>query len=142
MATLSAVLLPLGDETYAVAADRLREVVVAPRITAVPGAPASVLGLFNLRGAVLPILDTATLLGHAPLTQVPLALVVQCGIATAALAATGQPSVVDLDAVVRTADSPGACAIHQFNDGLVTVLDVEALLAGAGLGEDPGGRHG
>jgi purine-binding chemotaxis protein CheW len=134
VAGTDAVLLPLGDETYAVGVEYLREVVVAPRITVVPGAPASVLGVFNLRGAILPILDTARLLHREPLNQAPLVLVVRCWDTRAALAATDSPSVVDLDAVVRSAESPGASVIHRRSDTLVTMLDVEALLAGAGLG--------
>lgn len=134
MAILGAVLLPLGDETYAVAAEHLREVVVAPRITALPGAPPSVLGLFSLRGSLLPIMDTARLLGRPPLDGVPLALVVDSGHDLAALAATGQPSVVDLDTMIRPAASPGAASVHPWAGGLVTVLDVASLLARVGSG--------
>jgi purine-binding chemotaxis protein CheW len=137
MAGLGAVLLPLGDELYAVGVEHLREVVVAPRITTVPGAPASVLGVFNLRGAILPILDTARLLGREPLDRAPIALVVTCWDSKAALAATDSPSVVDLNAVVRSAESPGASVIHRFGDVLVTMLDIEVLLAGAGFGSHP-----
>lgn len=51
-----------GD-AYLVALDQVREVAAVPALTRVPGAEPWLLGLSNLRGEVLPIVDLAALLG-------------------------------------------------------------------------------
>ncbi|MEM1449343.1 MAG: chemotaxis protein CheW [Planctomycetota bacterium] len=54
----------IGDDEFALPADRVREVVPYPdRVTPLPKANAAVRGIFGLRGEVLPIVDACTLLG-------------------------------------------------------------------------------
>ncbi|RZJ78334.1 MAG: chemotaxis protein CheW, partial [Brevundimonas sp.] len=48
--------------TFAMDAASVQEVVRAPRITRVPGAPAGLQGVTNLRGTVTPVVSAATLL--------------------------------------------------------------------------------
>ena len=69
-------MLPVGDDRYALAAEHVREVAAAPRTTDLPGMPAWALGLVNLRGEVVPLLDTAALLGLGPLPSAAFAVVV------------------------------------------------------------------
>ena len=54
---MRACLFMLGGERFAVEVELARGVVVLEDVTTVPGAPAHVLGLANLRGALLPVLD-------------------------------------------------------------------------------------
>jgi purine-binding chemotaxis protein CheW len=54
-----------GTETLVLAAEDVAEVVRPPPMARVPQAPASVCGVANLRGTVLPILSLAALLGEA-----------------------------------------------------------------------------
>jgi purine-binding chemotaxis protein CheW len=57
------VVFRLGRDRYALPLSAIREVVVAPvRYTRVPRAPASVRGVVNLRGRVVPVIDLAMLL--------------------------------------------------------------------------------
>jgi chemotaxis signal transduction protein len=56
----------LGGFTLATDIRHTREVVVLPDRTAVPRAPAHVLGVANLRGHVVPIVDIGHLLGLGP----------------------------------------------------------------------------
>jgi purine-binding chemotaxis protein CheW len=56
----------LGPEEYAVAIERVREVVRAPPITEVPRAPAHVLGVVTVRGEVVAVVDPRRRLGLAP----------------------------------------------------------------------------
>lgn len=49
---------------FAIPAASVREVVRVPRLTRVPHAPASLIGIGNFRGAVLPVLSFATLLAR------------------------------------------------------------------------------
>ena len=58
---METVLLPVGDELYAVPMESVREVVADPPITTLATAPPLVFGLFNLRGQIVPLFDTAAL---------------------------------------------------------------------------------
>lgn len=60
------VVFQLGEEEYAIAVERVREVVKAERITRVPGAPPYVRGIINLRGRVVPVIDLRQRLGLDP----------------------------------------------------------------------------
>ena len=51
---MEAVLMPVGAELYAVPMESVREVVADPPITTLATAPPLVLGLFNLRGQIVP----------------------------------------------------------------------------------------
>jgi purine-binding chemotaxis protein CheW len=56
----------LGDELYGVPLEQLREVARLSHLRRVPGAPAGVAGLVNLRGEILCALDARTILASAP----------------------------------------------------------------------------
>ncbi|MCM3879397.1 MAG: chemotaxis protein CheW [Vicinamibacterales bacterium] len=56
----------LADELYGVPLDQLREVARLSHLRRVPGAPAGVAGLVNLRGEILCALDARTILASAP----------------------------------------------------------------------------
>jgi purine-binding chemotaxis protein CheW len=58
----------LGEEKFAIPVDHVQEVVEFGQVTKVPNAPAYMLGIINLRGRVLPLLDTKLKLG-LPSTQ-------------------------------------------------------------------------
>jgi purine-binding chemotaxis protein CheW len=47
----------LDRETYGVEIDKVQEIIRAAEITAVPGAPAHVRGVINLRGKIIPVVD-------------------------------------------------------------------------------------
>jgi purine-binding chemotaxis protein CheW len=53
----------LGDEIYGVNVMQIREVLRYTEITPVPGAPYFVLGIINLRGNVVTVIDTRTRFG-------------------------------------------------------------------------------
>lgn len=53
----------LGDEKFAIPVDHVQEVVEFGQVTKVPNAPGYMLGIINLRGRVLPLLDTKLKLG-------------------------------------------------------------------------------
>ena len=56
----------LGDEIYGIDVMRIREVLRHTEITPVPGAPEYVLGIINLRGNVVTVIDTRKRFGLAP----------------------------------------------------------------------------
>ena len=49
--------LRVGEQRYVVAREEVREILKAPSFTRVPGAPRWLLGLANVRGQLLPIVD-------------------------------------------------------------------------------------
>jgi purine-binding chemotaxis protein CheW len=53
----------LGKEKFAIPVDHVQEVVEFGQVTKVPSAPDYMLGIINLRGRVLPLLDTKLKLG-------------------------------------------------------------------------------
>jgi purine-binding chemotaxis protein CheW len=55
-------LLGIGGSTYAMPVAAVREIVRLPAVTRVPGLPAFVTGLANVRGGVLAVLDLRPLL--------------------------------------------------------------------------------
>lgn len=56
----------LGDEKFAIPVENVQEIVEFGQVTKVPGAPPYMLGIINLRGRVLPLLDTKIKLGLPP----------------------------------------------------------------------------
>ena len=56
----------LAGEIYGVPAAMVREVIMWAPVTRIPNAGASVKGVINLRGEIVPVLDTRTRLGLAP----------------------------------------------------------------------------
>ncbi len=66
-----------GGESYALSMECVREVERVSRVTPVPGAPAFVQGLVNLRGEILPLLDLAALFGRKREAPAPRLIVAQ-----------------------------------------------------------------
>ena len=56
----------LGDETYGVNVMQVQEVLRVTDIAPVPGAPGYVLGIINLRGNVVTVIDTRNRFGMSP----------------------------------------------------------------------------
>ena len=56
----------LGQEVFAIAILTIKEIIEYDEVTVVPMMPASVRGVINLRGAVVPVIDMAVRFGGAP----------------------------------------------------------------------------
>jgi chemotaxis signal transduction protein len=127
---IDAVLVPVGADVYAVPIGWVREVVSVPRLTRLVTAPAAVLGLFNLRGEIVPLLDTAALLGVGH-SEALFVVVLQTQLGPVGLSVTAFPK----RALLATALAPSelSCTAGSFRvgDQVAVLLDVEALLAGA-----------
>lgn len=48
----------LGDEQYGIAIERIKEIIAMMKITSVPKIPPYMRGVINLRGSIIPIIDT------------------------------------------------------------------------------------
>lgn len=57
------VLFQVGDETYALPIEKVRSIETVQPIRPVPLSPENVLGVINLRGVVITVMDLRTMLG-------------------------------------------------------------------------------
>jgi purine-binding chemotaxis protein CheW len=122
------VVLNVGADTYAVRAATVREVIPSPEITPLPASASVVLGLCNVRGDIVPILDTSALLGLGAGPAPTHAVIVRVPDGEAGLSTTGVPSFTRLGDRVGDADVPGQLGAYRFADGIATLLDVDALV--------------
>jgi purine-binding chemotaxis protein CheW len=129
-----AITLPLEGARYALDITTAREIVPAPAIRSLPGAPATLLGLFNLRGEVVPLFDTAALADAGSLQKWTHAVVVETAAGIAALAAGGVPETVVLGDPVAPSEAPWIEATYAIDRSLIPLVDIPALLAPARIG--------
>lgn len=55
-----------GQEIFGINVFKVREALVIPPITSMPGAPKYVLGVANIRGQIIPVIDLPSLVGYKP----------------------------------------------------------------------------
>jgi len=129
----------LGAEEYAIAIERVREVVKAPPITEVPRAPAHILGVVTVRGEVVAVVDPRLRFG---LPAGPVAdgeariVIVDAGDGACGLQVDRVASVVRLrpgsiepcPQGIAGQSSEFLAGIGREGDRLFTVLDLGALL--------------
>lgn len=65
---LEFVTLVAGDQSFCIEIKQIREIRRWSPVTILPHSPHFVLGVINLRGAVIPIIDLAAKLGFGPIT--------------------------------------------------------------------------
>jgi purine-binding chemotaxis protein CheW len=142
---LDAVLVPVADELYALPIGWVREVVTAPSLTRLVTAPPMVLGLFNLRGEIVPLLDTASLLGVGRARPVAFAVVLDTHLGIVGLSADAFPTRRLLDTELDPSQFGGA---RSFRVGrqVALLVDVQAILDAAASPSlhqnlDPGAPH-
>ena len=122
-------LLPVAGETVAVDLAVLRVVVAEPRLFAVPTAPPVVRGAVNVRGEVVPVLDTARLLGIGSMGELSFVAVVDHPSGLVAIAGEGAPATAVLGDLVAPGDLHGAVGTFECGDGgVATLLDVASLV--------------
>ena len=127
---MEVLLLPVGEELYSVPIQAFREVVVAPRLTRLPTAPDSVLGLINVRGEIVPLLDIAALMGVGSTANGAFAAVLDTAAGRAAVATTAPPSSQALGRRTGMSSVTGARGVYSQGDRLAVLIDFDTVLAG------------
>lgn len=56
----------LGEEQYGIAIDRIKEIIALMKVTYVPKTPSYMRGVINLRGSIIPVVDTRLRFGMEP----------------------------------------------------------------------------
>jgi len=121
----------VAGEDYALAVAEVLEVAEVGEVTPVPGAGAAVLGVRNLRGQVVPVVDLATVLG-LPGRSAPNRIVITGrGGHKAGLAVDEVAGVEELPELSEDIESPHLTRAALADGGLVGVVDVDSILAAA-----------
>jgi purine-binding chemotaxis protein CheW len=119
--------LRVGAEVYAIPVTHVSEIADIGDLTPVPGARPEVLGVRNLRGQILPVVDLAMLL-RIPRTAAPAWLVVAEARELAAGLAINEVSGVDeLPDTTDEADSDLLAGALLDHGELIGVIDVPSV---------------
>ena len=141
-ATQQVLTFELGSETYGVEILRVREIRGWTPVTKIPHAPSHVLGVLNLRGSIVPVVDLRMrfALERAEYTKVTVIIVLSVNAAAGrreiGVVVDGVSDVVDVDAAnVRQAPDLGSSFATEYIRGLVPVanrmvvlLDIDRLI--------------
>jgi purine-binding chemotaxis protein CheW len=141
-ATLDLVSFLVGRETFALATTFVQEVVQVARCAAAPCAPSFLLGIFNYRGTLLPVVDLAPIFGLGKWDAVVSKVLVlgetssEMAVATEAV---NEVFAIAKSAILPVPDSVSVGARHFM---LGTTRDAVTVLEGRTLLTDPAFRVG
>jgi chemotaxis signal transduction protein/SRSO17 transposase len=132
------VVLDVGEESYGIPVQRVREIIRVPPITRVPNGPAFLEGVINLRGQVIPVMDLRKHLGipYGHETKSSRVVVSELGRHTVGLMVDGVSEVVmvatgDIEpppALVAGVNDGQVCGVARLGDRLVLFLDPDRVL--------------
>lgn len=133
--------LPREDaqsELFGINVFKIREIVAMPDVTAMAGASKNMLGMVNLRGQIIPVIDLPAVVGCKPVTGLNIMLVTEFARTTQAFAVESVEDIVRLDwgqvlPAERGAQGGKVTSIARLdgdvnNSRLAQVLDVESIL--------------
>lgn len=124
-------------ELFGINVFKVREIMVMPKITGIANAPPHVLGVANIRGQIIPVIDLPAVVGCQPQRGLNILMVTEYARTTQAFAVEEVDEIVRLDwANVLAAEGNGGNLVTSIAklDGdtdksrLVQVLDVEQIL--------------
>jgi purine-binding chemotaxis protein CheW len=118
----------VGAERYALPAEHVPEVIALGDVTRVPGAPERILGVCNLRGEVLAVVDLAQVLGIGRAGPAHRLVVAEDGGVRAGLAVDAVDDVAELPPATHPVDAPLVTGAAMVGEDLVGLLDVPVLL--------------
>lgn len=136
------------SELFGINVFKIREIVAMPEITAVAGSMPHVLGVVNLRGQIIQVLDLPAIAGVKPKTGLNIMLVTEFARTTQAFAVESVEEIVRLDwnqvmSAERAAGSGMVTSIARLPEDsgqpgrLAQVLDVETILRNMNPDADP-----
>ncbi|MDD3598878.1 MAG: chemotaxis protein CheW [Bacillota bacterium] len=133
------VVFELADESYGVEISRVQDINRMQEITEIPHAPESVVGVINLRGRVIPVVDLRTRFGmpgaeHTKSTRI---VVVQMGEEPIGMIVDAVSQVLRIPTkvieppspVLTSLDSRYLLGIAKLEDELVILLDLDYVLS-------------
>ena len=135
--TIRAAIVSLGGELFTIDLQNVREVFVVESITPVPGMPAGLIGVTNLRGSVVPLLDLRQMIGLAAENALKYAVVLKHGNWQVGVLVDTVPEIRTLSkdqflpAPVGTGDggNPFVSTVVNLEDRLRGVLETSVVLS-------------
>lgn len=135
--SLRVCLIALGEETFAIDLRQVREVFEPESVTPVPGMPAALVGVTNLRGTIIPLADLRTALGIATAATPKYAVVIRYGTQQIGILVEGIPEIrtIQLDDLVAPSTHaaaerrPMVSAFFKTEKRLSAILELSRLLA-------------
>ncbi|MHB0975491.1 MAG: chemotaxis protein [Thiobacillus sp.] len=125
------------SELFGINVFKIREIIPMPVITAVAGSPPHMMGVVDLRGQILPVIDLPAVAGCTPRTGLNILLITEYARSTQAFAVESVEDIVRLDwRQVLSAEGNGASGMvtsiarldGDHSERLAQVLDVETIL--------------
>ncbi|MHA6267571.1 chemotaxis protein CheW [Aliiroseovarius sp. CAU 1755] len=128
----------VGDQDYSVDIMSVREIRSASKATPLPRSPSYVLGVINLRGTVLPILDLSLRLGMDRSAELArnVIIVVAIGDKTLGLLVDAVSDILSVAAddlqpppdMQADAENQFVSALTIFEDRMIRILDLDSVL--------------
>jgi purine-binding chemotaxis protein CheW len=132
----------IGEATYGIDIPCVQEIRGWSPVTPLPQSPAEVLGVLNLRGSIVPVLDLRLKFGSANVQYTPITVIIVVSVMSAkgprefGMVVDGVSDVIDIAAQdVKQAPDLGASTSGAYIRGLIPVagrmvvlLDIELLL--------------
>ncbi len=118
----------VNNAFFAVPMATVHQVLRHPLVTRVPLSPAGLLGVVNVRGEIIPLLDTGVLTGTGDLVEPPFAVLVSNEKDMLALAAEELPIAADFEEAVGPGTQPGELGVYSNGGRLVVLVDIEELV--------------
>lgn len=124
-------------ELFGINVFKVREIIPMPVITAVAGSPPNMMGVVDLRGQILPVINLSAVAGCTPRTGLNILLITEYARTTQAFAVESVEDIVRLDwrqvlSAEGNASSGMVTSIARLDgensDRLAQVLDVETIL--------------
>lgn len=135
---LGAVRDNMPSELFGINVFKIREIVAMPEVTSMAGSTANMLGVVNLRGQIIPVIDLPAVIGCVPKTGLNIMLVTEFARTTQAFAVESVEDIVRLDwgqvlPAERGAAGGMVTSIARLDGDvnqsrLAQVLDVESIL--------------
>lgn len=135
--SLKVCLVTLGDNSCALDLRHVREVFEPVSITPVPGMPAALVGVTNLRGIIVPLVDMRATLGIFVSSTPNYAVLIRHGIHQVGLLVEDVPEIhtiqrddfIDLPAPAAGDSGPMISAFFQIGDKVSAILEISRLMA-------------
>lgn len=141
---LELLLFRLGDdpqldrsELFGINVFKVREIIPMPVITAVAGSPPNMMGVVDLRGQILPVINLSAVAGCTPQSGLNILLITEYARSTQAFAVESVEDIVRLDwRQVLSAEGNASSGLvtsiarldGENSDRLAQILDVETIL--------------
>jgi chemotaxis signal transduction protein len=120
--------LMVNGASFAVPMATVRQVLRHPIVTRVPLSPNGLMGVLNIRGEIVALLDTGILTATGALGEPPFAVLVSSEKEMLALAAEDLPVAADFDHPVGPGTQPGELGVYSNGGRLVMLVDIEELV--------------